>query len=88
MAYLNQQTLTAPENLLTLKSLLISQGWTPLIAACTILFTLFHWPCATTLITIHKETKSLKWTLLAFLLPTAFGLTLCLLTTQTARLLF
>ncbi len=88
MAYLNQQTLTAPENLLTLKSLLISQGWTPLTAACTILFTLLHWPCATTLITIHKETKSLKWTLLAFLLPTAFGLTLCLLTTQAARLLF
>lgn len=88
MAYLNQQALTAPENLLTLKTLLTAQGWTPVTAACTIIFTLLHWPCATTLITIRKETGSLKWTLLAFLLPTAFGLTLCFLLTQTATLLF
>ena len=88
MAYLNQAALTAPGNLLTLKALLNAHGWTQTTAICTILFTLFHWPCATTLITIRKETGSLKWTLLAFLLPTAIGLILCLLTTQAARLLF
>ncbi len=88
MAYLNQSTLTEPGSLLTLKALLTAQGWTCTTAACTILFTLLHWPCATTLLTIRKETGSLKWTLLAFLLPTAFGLLLCLLTAQGARLLF
>ena len=88
MIYLNQTTLISPDNLPALKSLLLTQGWTATTAACTILFTLLHWPCATTLMTIHKETESLKWTLLAFLLPTAFGLTLCFLTAQATRLLF
>lgn len=87
MAYLNQSVLTAPGSLPALKDLLTAQGWTPITAACTILFTLLHWPCATTLLTIRKETGSLKWTLLAFLLPTAFGLLLCLLTAQAAHLL-
>ncbi|MCI9307796.1 MAG: ferrous iron transport protein B [Lachnospiraceae bacterium] len=88
MTYLNQGSLTEPGSLLTLKALLISQGWTGVTAACTILFTLLHWPCATTLLTIYKETGSRKWTLLAFLLPTAFGLTLCFLTAQAAALFF
>lgn len=87
MAYLNQGTLTEPGSLLTLKDLLTTQGWTCTTAACTILFTLLHWPCATTLLTIRKETGSLKWTFLAFLLPTVFGLLLCCLTAQAARLL-
>lgn len=87
MSYLNQGVLTEPGNLLTLKALLTSQGWTWVTAACTILFSLFHWPCATTLMTIHKETGSFKWTLAAFLLPTVFGLLLCFLTAQIGRLL-
>ena len=86
MAYLNQGTLTEPGSLLSLKALLEAHGWTWVTAACTILFSLLHWPCATTLLTIHKETNSLKWTLLAFLLPTFFGLMLCLLVAQGARL--
>ena len=88
MACLNQNTLTEPGSLLSLREILTAHGWTPVTAACTILFSLFHWPCATTLMTIHKETKSLKWTVTAFLLPTALGLLLCFLTAQTARLLF
>ena len=43
------------------------------------MFTLFHWPCATTLLTIRKETGSLGWTTLAFALPTVCGMVLCLL---------
>ena len=46
---------------------------------CMLIFTLFHWPCTTTLWTIYKETHSLKWTALAWLLPTAVGLGLCFL---------
>ena len=46
-------------------------------ALCTAIFLLFHWPCATTCLTIHKETGSLKWTLWAMLLPTGVGILLC-----------
>lgn len=48
------------------------------MATCTMVFTLFHWPCSTTLMTIYRETGSLKKTAAAFLLPTAVGCTLCL----------
>ena len=46
-----------------------------------------HWPCTTTLLTIHRETKSLKWTLVSLLLPTLCGASLCFLTAAAARLL-
>lgn len=46
---------------------------------CTMVFTLFHWPCATTIMTIYKETRSYKKTAAAIVLPTAVGLTLCLM---------
>ena len=42
-------------------------------------FSLFHWPCSTTCLTIRKETGSMKWTALAFLLPTVIGVSLCIL---------
>lgn len=87
MAYLEQGVLTEAGSLAALKSLLITHGWTTTTAACTLIFTLFHWPCATTLLTIHKETGSLKWTLLSILLPTFFGLLLCFLTAQITRVL-
>ena len=48
-------------------------------AVCTMIFTLFHWPCGTTLLTIFRETRSLKITAVAFLLPTAVGCILCLM---------
>lgn len=49
------------------------------MALCTMIFTLFHWPCSTTLMTIYRETGSIKKTAAAFLLPTAVGCTLCLI---------
>jgi len=63
-----------------LYTLLINNGWSALTAFNTLLFSLFHWPCATTLITIWKETHSPYWTLLSFILPTAAGILLCLAT--------
>lgn len=57
--------------------ILISNGWTPLTCICAVIFCLFHWPCSTTLLTVYKETKSLKWTLTALLLPSSIGLLLC-----------
>ena len=50
-------------------------------------FSLFHFPCSTTCITIYKETGSAKWTLLAAALPTALGLSLCLLLSALGRAL-
>ncbi len=46
---------------------------------CTMTFMLFHWPCTTTLWTIYKETKRISQTLLAWFLPTAVGVVLCLI---------
>lgn len=60
-------------------TILLSAGWTWTTAVCTMVFNVFHWPCATTLMTIYKETKSLKKTAAAFLLPTAVGVMLCLM---------
>lgn len=87
MAYTSQGTLIEPGNLSDLHTLLISQGWTWVTALCTMVFFLFHWPCSTTLMTIKKETGSLKWTCLAVLLPTACGVILCMAITAFSRLL-
>ena len=54
-------------------------GWTPVTAACVIAFSLFHFPCSTSVITVYKETKSIKITLLSILLPTVLGATICAL---------
>ena len=45
---------------------------------CMMVFTLFHWPCSTTLMTIYRQTGSAKKTAAAFLLPTAVGCILCI----------
>lgn len=60
-------------------SILLMSGWTWKTAVCTMVFTLFHWPCSTTLLTIYKETNSAAKTAAALLLPTAVGCILCLL---------
>ena len=56
---------------------LLQSGLTWQMAVCTMVFTLFHWPCATTLLTIYRETGSVKKTAAAFFLPTAVGVSLC-----------
>ena len=63
-----------------IRAVLLQNGWTSVTALCVLLFTLLHWPCSTTLLTIRRETGSWKWTALAAALPTAMGLALCALT--------
>ena len=58
-------------------ALLGQNGWTAATALCAVIFTVLHWPCSTTLLTVKKETGSWKWTALAALLPMALGLALC-----------
>lgn len=86
MCYLGTGSLSEFENLQQLRVLLVENGWTWLTAVCTLIFTLLHFPCGTTLATIKKETGSKKWTVLSFLLPTALGLMLCLAIASIARL--
>lgn len=87
MAYLSTGTLLEMNDLSALHDLLTTNGWTWVTAICTMLFSLFHWPCSTTCMTIWKETKSVKWTVLAVLIPTAVGLSVCFFVSTGARLL-
>lgn len=59
--------------------ILLAAGWTAKTALCTMIFTLFHWPCATTLMTVRAETGSIKIAAAAFALPTAVGVVLCVM---------
>lgn len=87
MTYLSQGTLVEVQGLDSLRALLVANGWTLTTAACVALFSLFHWPCSTTTLTVYKETHSLKWTAVAVLLPTLTGVTLCALVSALSRLL-
>lgn len=60
-------------------AVLSAGGVTWKVALCAMIFTVFHWPCCTTLMTIHRETGSLRRTAEAFVLPTAVGILLCVL---------
>lgn len=87
MSYLATGTLTDLESLSELHTLFVSHGWTWLTAVCTMLFSLMHWPCGTTCLTIKHETQSLKWTLISFAVPTLTGIAVCLIVANTVRLL-
>lgn len=65
--------------------LLAQKGWTAVTAGCVMLFSLLHWPCSTTLLTIKKETGSLGWTVLGAVLPTAVGIVICALVGMICR---
>jgi len=89
MGYMNMDRMVEVENLEQLRHLLVvDQGWTIVTAISLMLFSLLHNPCSTTILTIYKETKSVKWTAVATLLPLALAFLVCFLVAQTARLLF
>ena len=87
MIYLSQNQLMEPMQTATLRMVLQDNGWTALTALCTALFSMFHWPCGTTILTIYKETKHIGWTTLAILLPTLTGVIICFLVTSVAGML-
>lgn len=80
MIYTASRTLTESVGIASVGDLLISNGWTYLTALNVMLFSLMHWPCSTTLMTVKRETGSLGYTLLAAILPTVFGIIICMLT--------
>lgn len=85
MAYMAEGSILEMGSLSEMKQLFVENGWTWITAASTMLFSLMHWPCSTTLITIKKETGSIRWTLVAFLLPTLAGLLVCFLFASIAK---
>ena len=87
MAYTASGSLEELPALCDMRALLIANGWSIKTAVCFVLFSVMHWPCSTTLLTIKKETGSLKWTILAFLLPTVFGLAACFIVNAVFTLL-
>jgi ferrous iron transport protein B len=87
MSYMSAGSLLELDSFNQLRSLLVSNGWTSLTAICVMLFSLMHWPCATTCLTIKKETQSFKWTLVSILVPTITGIIICFIVANTARLL-
>ena len=87
MAYLSTGAMLELDSLQEMKNLLVDYGWTWLTALNMMLFSLLHYPCSTTLITIFKETKSIKWTFLSFLIPTIVAITVTFVVAQTAYLM-
>ena len=79
MAYTAQGMLIDYQGLGELRAILVQNGWTAKTALCFLIFALMHWPCSTTLVTIKKETGSLKWTLVSLLTPALMGGALCML---------
>ncbi len=86
MAYMSAGSLMEYESLDALRTILVQNGWNWITAVCVMLFSLFHWPCSTTCLTIYKETKSWKWTIAAVALPTLVGMVFCAVFANLARL--
>ena len=80
MCYMGSGTLVDLESTSAIGQILIQNGWTLITAINVMIFTLLHFPCTTTLMTIKKETGSWKWSALAFLLPTVCGIVICMIT--------
>ncbi|MEE0898274.1 MAG: ferrous iron transporter B [Acutalibacteraceae bacterium] len=79
MIYLTATNLTQVPDIGAISEILLNNGWTVSTAFCTVIFSLFHWPCATTVLTVKKETKSFKWTAISVLFPTLIGFLACVL---------
>ncbi len=88
MAYMGNGILEDGFSLDFMQTLFVENGWTIKTAISMLIFTLCHWPCSTTVLTIKKETASTKWTLLSILLPTAFGVVLCMVFNFVYNLIF
>lgn len=87
MSYMATGSMLELESFNELRTLLVANGWTWVTAVSVMLFSLMHWPCSTTCLTIKKETQSWKWTAVSFLVPTVSGIVICFVFTSVVRLL-
>lgn len=81
MSYMQKGVLVNLEDNFQIGQILLQNGWTLLTAINVMIFTLLHFPCSTTLMTIKKEAGSWKWAFISFILPTVCGIVLCMATT-------
>ena len=88
MSYLSTGSLVDIDNTFAIGEILKQNGWTLLTGINVMIFTLLHFPCGTTLMSIKKESGSIKWLLLAFALPTICGIIICMITTKIWNLIF
>ena len=79
MMYMKSGCLIDISDSFRIGEILIENGWTMLTAINVMIFTILHFPCMTTLLTIKKETNSSKWVWISFLIPTACGIIVCIL---------
>jgi ferrous iron transport protein B len=88
MVYMGVGMMTDVPSLEGLRTLLVDQhGWTLLTAVNLMLFALLHNPCATTIMTIYKETGSRKWATFGALMPLGLAFFVTFITASMARLL-
>ena len=87
MSYMSEGAMLEPDSIQAMKELFVDNGWTWLTTLNFMLFTLFHFPCGTTLWTIKKECGSNKWTLFSAIMPTAVGVIILFIITQLAKFL-
>lgn len=87
MIYLQTTTLTDYSSLEELRGVLVKNNWTIVTAISFLIFTICHFPCGTTILTIKKETGSLKWTIASIVIPTATGIILCFIISNCLRLI-
>ena len=77
MSYLQAGELASFENVAYIREILVANGWDIWRMACFVVFCIAHFPCAASLMSIYKETKSIKWTILSFIIPLCVGIILC-----------
>ena len=87
MIYTSNNIIMDINDMNTLKDILISNGWNYITAISVLIFTLFHFPCSTTLLTIKSETNSIKWTILSFIIPFIIGIMLCFIVSNILRII-
>lgn len=86
MIYLSNGVMPQIEDISSIGLILKDNGWTALTGLNFMLFTLMHWPCSTTLLTIKKETGSWRWTVSSAIIPTAIGFLFCVATTLISKI--
>lgn len=87
MIYMASGSMPATVGIEEMRGVLLANGWTGVTAVCFLLFSLMHWPCSTTVLTVKKETGSWRWAAVSVVLPTLFGVAACLLVRGVAAIL-
>jgi ferrous iron transport protein B len=88
MIYLGTGMMTDVTSVGSLQAVLVGEfGWTMLTAVNLMLFSLLHNPCATTILTIRKETGSRKWATFGALMPLSLAFLVTFITASIVRLL-